>query len=68
MNISIHDCKEIDYACEALILPFTENETGIYDNLHPSLAPAGSGGKLRVIAGKRGIWPKVAKSLDMLPK
>jgi leucyl aminopeptidase len=38
MNISIHDCKEIDYACEALILPFTENETGIYDNLHPSLS------------------------------
>jgi leucyl aminopeptidase len=38
MNISIHECKETDYACEALILPFTENDPGQYHGLHPSLS------------------------------
>lgn len=37
MNISIRDCKEIDYACEALILPFAENDPDRY-GLHPSLS------------------------------
>jgi leucyl aminopeptidase len=38
MKISIHDRKEVDYACEALILPFTENDAGLYTGLRPSLS------------------------------
>jgi leucyl aminopeptidase len=38
MNILIHDSKEVDYACEALILPFTEDEAEPYSGLHPSLS------------------------------
>lgn len=38
MNISIKERKEVDYACEALILPFTENDASLYNGLHPSLS------------------------------
>jgi leucyl aminopeptidase len=38
MNIVLKDRKEPEFACEALILPFTENDADLYDGLHPSLS------------------------------
>lgn len=38
MNISIRDIKEKDCACDALILPFTEGDSKLYPDLHPSIA------------------------------
>lgn len=38
MKISIEDQKETDYACDALILPFTENDSALYDGLHAELS------------------------------
>ncbi len=38
MNIYIENLKEADFACDALILPFTEGNPGLYDNLSPSVA------------------------------
>jgi len=38
MDIFIKNHKEVDYACEALILPFTEGGKNLYDGLHPSLS------------------------------
>jgi leucyl aminopeptidase len=33
MNIYIKNIKEVDSACDALILPFTEGDSGLYNNL-----------------------------------
>jgi leucyl aminopeptidase len=38
MHISIKDIKEADCVCDALILPFTEGDSGIYDDLGLSLS------------------------------
>ncbi len=38
MQILIKDIKEADCACDALILPFTEGDSGLYNHLPPSLA------------------------------
>jgi leucyl aminopeptidase len=38
MNISLKDIKETDCVCDALILPFTEGDSGIYDGLGLSLS------------------------------
>jgi leucyl aminopeptidase len=38
MNISLKDIKEADCVCDALILPFTEGDSGVYDNLGLSLS------------------------------
>ncbi len=38
MDISIRKQRETDCACDALILPFVENERERYADLHPSLA------------------------------
>ncbi len=38
MNIFIKDRKEAEFPCEALILPFTENERDIYTGLPASLS------------------------------
>lgn len=38
MQIFIKDIKEAACACDALILPFTERDSGLYDNLLPSLS------------------------------
>lgn len=38
MNIYIKNLKEVDCACDALILPFTEGDSGLYDNLSPTIA------------------------------
>ncbi len=38
MNIYIKERKEADYVCDALILPFTEDDTEPYSGLHPSLS------------------------------
>ncbi len=38
MKIFIQEHKETDYPCQALILPFTENDAALYDGLHPSLS------------------------------
>jgi leucyl aminopeptidase len=38
MNIYIQDRKEVDFFCETLILPFTEDDAGSYTGLHPSLS------------------------------
>ena len=38
MKISIKDIKEPDYSCDALILPFTDDDSGYYDNLGLSLS------------------------------
>jgi leucyl aminopeptidase len=38
LNLSIKDIKESDYSCDALILPFTEGEAGLYDRLDSSLS------------------------------
>ena len=38
MNITIKNIKEADCLCEALILPFTEGESGLYSNISPSVA------------------------------
>ena len=38
MNIYIKERKEVNCACEALILPFTEDLAGSYSGLHPSFS------------------------------
>ena len=38
MNILIKDIREVNYACDALILPFTEGDAGWYDNLNTALS------------------------------
>jgi leucyl aminopeptidase len=38
LKISIEDIKDTDYACDALILPFTEDDSGFYDKLGLSLS------------------------------
>jgi len=38
MNISIKNIKEADCVCDALILPFTDGESGLYSNINPSVA------------------------------
>ncbi len=40
MKICIKDIKEEDYICDALILPFAEGDSALYDHLHPSLSKA----------------------------
>jgi leucyl aminopeptidase len=36
MNIYIRNIKEVDCACDALILPFTEGDSELYNNLDPT--------------------------------
>jgi leucyl aminopeptidase len=38
MNITIKNIKEAGCVCDALILPFTEGESGLYSNISPSVA------------------------------
>lgn len=38
MNIYIKNIREADCACDALILPFTEGDSGLYDSLLPLLS------------------------------
>ena len=38
MNVVIKNLKENDCACDALILPFTEGDEGLYNNLNASLS------------------------------
>jgi len=38
MNINIKDIKEVRYVCDALILPFTEGNSGWYDKMNAALS------------------------------
>jgi leucyl aminopeptidase len=38
MKIYIKDIKEVNYVCDALILPFREGDSGWYDNLNMALS------------------------------
>ena len=38
MKLSIKNIREADYPCDALILPFTEGNSGAYDDLKPSVS------------------------------
>ncbi len=38
MDISLKEHKEVDYACDALVLPFVEGEADTYKDIHPSLS------------------------------
>lgn len=38
MNLDIKNIKEAEYACDVLILPFTEGDSGLYDISFPSIA------------------------------
>lgn len=53
MKIFIHKCREVDYACEALILPFLEDERGQYNRLDPSLSNLMKRLSAREFSGKK---------------
>ena len=68
MKISIKDIREEECVCDALILPFTEGNSGRYDRLHPSISKAIKKAFSKEFSGKQNEVLLVPAPEDMKPE
>jgi hypothetical protein len=68
MKIYIKDIREEDCICDALILPFTEGDSGLHDHLHPSLSKAVKKAFSGEFSGKQNEVLLVPAPEDMKPE